>query len=73
MILDEQQKKLFSRIANDAPVHGDGKNFIELLAVMEIDAMKQSIIPDDIRARWMQGQAMGFETLQKHFKDAKNS
>jgi len=70
MTLDDQQKKMLSRIANDASVKGDGQKFIALLGIMQIDALKQSVIPDDIRSRWMQGQAMGFEQLQKFFADA---
>ena len=70
MNLDEQQIKLLSRIFTDAPTRGDGKKFIELLSAMEIDALKQSKLPDDVRSRWMQGQAMAYEALQKQFIDS---
>jgi len=70
MKLDEQQQKLLARIACDSPQRGDGQEFIKLLSVLEIDALKSSKTPADVDSRWMQGQAMGYERLQKEFKEA---
>jgi len=71
MNLGEQQIKLLARIGNDSPVRGDGQEFVKLLRILEIDALEQSVMPDDVRSRWGQGQAMALKNLQKQFADAK--
>lgn len=70
MILNEQQKKILARIANDAPSPGDGQEFMKLLAVLESDAYRESVVPDDVVSRWAQGKGLGFKELLKYFKEA---
>ena len=70
MILDAQQTKLLSRIASDSAGRGDGAAFLELLRTLEIDALENSVVPDDSISRWMQGKAVAYKELRKDFQDS---
>jgi hypothetical protein len=70
VILTDQQKKLLSRIACDAPGRGDGQEFLKLLSALEVDSLRNSRTADETLSRWKQGESFGYEALIKHFKDA---
>jgi hypothetical protein len=58
------------RIQNDTPVHGDGKELLDLIESLRIAALVKSVTPDPTHCRWQQGTALGYAELLKEFNDA---
>jgi len=69
-MLNEQTKKMLVRIQNDAPVQGDGKDFLDLIESLRIAALVKSVSLDPTHCRWQQGMALGYADLLKEFNDA---
>jgi hypothetical protein len=71
--LSEQEKHLLHRIYGERMVKGDSEAFMKLLNKLEMTALNNSrYTPEEVKARWLQGESRGYEALQKLFRDVWN-